>query len=344
MLYFYLILAIGVSFLCSLFEAIILSASPAYVTALAESGKRSGRLLNDLKTRIDDSLAAILTLNTISHTIGASGVGAEVLKLYGDSYVAIASVVLTLLILVLSEIIPKTIGATYWRPLAPLAAEGIRVFIIITYPFVVVFQRLSHLIGHGSHESSVTRDEILFSAQIGRDEGTLSQDEAAIIKNLLRLQKILAREIMTPRTVVFALDQNRTVEEVILEIASCSFSRIPIFDGEIDRITGVVTRVELLAAHAAGQAAKRLIDFSRELHAIPETVSVASVFDTFVARGEHLFAVIDEHGGFDGVVSLEDVLETLLGVEITDEFDSVEDLRAHAAEHRRKGIKPKQRT
>ncbi|MDC0358721.1 CNNM domain-containing protein [Oligoflexia bacterium] len=331
MLFFYLCLAIGVSFLCSLYEAIILSVSPAYIASRVESGKWSGKLLQRLKSNIDDSLSAILTLNTIAHTIGSVGVGAEILKIYGDAYVAIGSVILTLLILVLSEIIPKTLGATYWRSLAPYAARGIQIFIIITYPFVIAFKALSNVIGSNGHEKTLTRDEILYTAEIGHQEGTLSEDEASIIKNLLQIRKVFVRDVMTPRTVVFALKEDMTIGEVQAKHPAVRFSRIPIFHETIDNLTGFITRYELVNLQAEGKLETKLSEFAKPMHGVPDTINIGAAFNTFMKQGEHLFAVYDEHGSLDGVIALEDVIETLLGVEITDEFDFVEDMRAFAA-------------
>jgi len=216
LLFFYLFLALGVSFLCSLFEAVILSVTPAFAEQAGQSGKSSGKLLLKLKNNIEDSLAAILTLNTIAHTIGAAGVGAQVLKLYGDGYVAIGSIILTLLVLVLSEIIPKTLGATFWRPLSLIVAPGIQLFILLSYPFVYCFKRLAKVLSHsGEPTATVTREELVFNAELGKKEGQLDEKETRIIRNLLRLRNIRAQDIMTPRTVVFALDETLTCEEVI---------------------------------------------------------------------------------------------------------------------------------
>ncbi len=330
MLLFYLFLSIGVSFLCSLFEAVILSLSPAYVASVAEGNSRWGKSLANLKTKVDDSLAAILTLNTIAHTVGATGVGAEVLRIYGDQYVAIASAILTLLILFVSEIIPKTLGATYPRMFAPATTYGIRAFIYITYPFVFLCNIIARRIGSGSHIAAITREEVVYTAEIGKQEGTLSEDEALIIRNLLHLRQIQVNDVMTPRTVVFALDETLTIEEVLEKYPTLRFSRIPVYQNNIDHITGVVMRYDIVAEHTKGNGKKLLSDLKTDLFAVADTASISKALDFFVSRSEHIFSVYDEHGGFDGVLSLEDVIETLLGIEITDEFDSVEDLRVYA--------------
>ena len=330
MLIFYLSLSIGVSFLCSLYEAVILSISPAYVASVGESDKKWGKLLKKYKVDLDDSLAAILTLNTISHTIGAAGVGAEVLRIWGDKYVAIASAILTILILLISEIIPKTLGASHSKFFAPFATYGIRIFIFITYPFVIICNFIAQFFGASSHLSSITREEVAYTASIGQEEGTLSEDEALIIKNLLRLRKVLVTDVMTPRTVVFALEESTTIQEVLSAHEKLRFSRIPVYSNNIDKITGLVVRYDMLSAQVNGQVDLPLSAIKKPVHAIPDSMNIAAAFDLFIRRKEHLFSVLDEHGGFDGVVTLEDVIETLLGVEITDEFDSEEDMRAFA--------------
>ncbi len=328
----YLFLSLGVSFLCSLFEAVVLSITPTYTESLIQGGHRSGELIRRLRENIEDSLAAILTLNTIAHTIGAAGVGAEVLKLYGDRYVAVGSAILTLLVLVLSEIIPKTLGASHWQRLAPFVAHGIRFFILITYPFVRIFKRLAALIGGSSEGPQFTRDEIQMAAELGRREGNLSEQELDVIRNLLKLRDVTVHEILTPRTVVFAFEETSTISEVIDNNAALRFSRIPTYQGTVDEISGLVSRYEILEAKAEGRGGLRLVELKKPIHRVPESMRVWLAIETFVERGEHLFAVVDEYGGFTGIVTLEDCLETLLGLEIVDEYDSVEDMRKHAQE------------
>ena len=334
MLIFYLSLSIGVSFLCSMFEAVILSISPAYTATLRKSGTKASMLLDDLKSNIDDSLSAILTLNTVAHTIGAAGVGAEVLKLFGDKYVALGSVILTILILVLSEIIPKTIGATYNRQLSTFAAYGIQLFIYLTYPFVKVFKVLAKIIGSdgAGHGGIVTREELVHNAEMGQQSGKLTDDELAVIKNLLKLKSLTANSVMTPRTVVFSLDESLTVNQLFSENEKLNFTRIPVYNGDRDYVTGLVNRYDLVEALAKGGGDKTLAEFKTDVRTISDKMSLGEVFETFKSTNEHLFLVNDEHGGFDGVITLEDVVETLLGFEITDEFDNIEDMRVYAAE------------
>ena len=329
MLIFYLVLSLGVSFLCSLFEAVILSVTPGFAASLVKDDKQGARLLLHLKNNIDDSLSAILTLNTIAHTIGAAGVGAEILKLFGDSAVAIGSAILTLLILVLSEIVPKTIGASYWRILARPVAYGIQTFIWITYPFVRSFKLLSRLIG-GNKLTTVTAAELAQTAELGKQEGALTEKESNVIKNILRLRSIKVKDIMTPRTVVLALSNHLTLAEVIEKHAPLQFSRIPVFEERIDNIIGMVTRFDILECCAQGEGEKLLSELSHPIHSVPATMLTSDVLDEFISRSSHMFVVYDEHGGMSGVVTLEDTIETLLGLEIVDETDEVEDMRALA--------------
>lgn len=332
-LFFYLFVSLSVSFLCSLFEAVILSLTPAYLASLTKSRSRSGKLLQELKSNIEESLAAILTCNTIAHTLGAAGAGAEILKLYGDKYVALGSAIITLLILVISEIIPKTIGATYWKQLAPYVGYGIKTFIFITYPFVIILQYLSRKIGAGeNHHNSISRDEIAFAAQLGKKSGSILPEEEKTIRNLLQLREILVKDIMTPRTVVFALSESMSLEDLSQNSTHLRFSRIPIFNGIVDKITGLVLRFEVLEMLSSNDKSLVLKTLSHPIHRIPPTLSVSEVLREFLERREHLFAIYDEHGGFSGVVTLEDALETLLGIEIVDEYDSVTDMRQHARE------------
>lgn len=333
LLVFYLFTAIFISFLCSLLESTILSVGPAYIAMLQKEKHHRANLLADLKLNIDKSLAAILTLNTISHTIGAAGVGAEVQKLYGNEYIAATSGVLTFVILVFSEIIPKTLGAVHAKSLAPFCAVVIKYMIYLTYPFVVLSELLHDLLNSkGEEEGSITREEMIVTAEIGADEGAIQKNESLVIQNLLTLNKLEVRDIMTPRSVIFALDADDSVGEVFKEHKSIEFSRLPVYKDSPDSIIGVVLRYKLMEAYSQDLDDLKLEKLAKPIHSVPETITVAACMDQFIKRKEHIFMVVDEYGSPDGIVTLEDVVETLLGVEIVDEFDSVEDLRKHARE------------
>ena len=326
MLLFYLLLALGVSFLCSMTESGLLSLSRSRVAALVKSGRRSGRLLEGMKENVDRPLAGILTLNTIAHTVGAAGVGAQSLIVFGDAWVAASSAVLTLLILVFSEIIPKTIGVVYAGPLAPFTAYTVTGMIWLTYPLVVAFQALSGAISRG-REDRMTREEFALIAELGQTEGAIFEQEYRVIHNLLRLRKVRVHEIMTPRTVAFMLQKDETVADVLAAHRPLRFARIPLYDADKDDPLGFVYRPELYEADDAGRGGERLETLMKPVHAVPETVTVSDVLHQFVDRGEQLFIVVDEHGGTAGLVTLEDAIETLLGAEIVDERDSVADMR-----------------
>lgn len=329
LLIFYLVLSIAVSFLCSLLESVILSVSPAYIAVLEKDHHKRGPLLRDLKENIDRPLAAILTLNTIAHTVGAAGVGAQVLLIWGNDLVALSSGLLTFAILVFSEIIPKTIGAVHAKALAPFSAVVINYLIYVTYPFVFLSEFLHDFLD-SSDKSSMTREEMIVTAEMGADEGAIRRNESTVIQNLLTLNKLEVSDIMTPRSVIFALDQKATIGEVFADHKNIEFSRIPVYNETLDEVTGFVLRYKLMEAYSQDLDDWCVEKLSIPLHSVPETISVAACMDQFIKRKEHIFLVVNEYGSPDGIVTLEDVVETLLGVEIVDETDSVEDLRKHA--------------
>ena len=331
LLIFYLLLALGVSFLCSLAESGLLSLSRARVATLAKSGRRSGRMLERMKENIERPLSAILTLNTVAHTIGAAGVGAQSYELFGSEWVAVTSAILTLLILVISEIIPKTLGVVYAGPFAPFTAYTITGMIYMTYPLVIVFQRLSGMLGK-RHGQKLTREEFAVIAELGQTEGALHEKEYRIIRNLLRMRKVRVRDVMTPRTVAFMLQKDMTVRQVLDEHGSLQFARIPVFGDGPDDIVGVVLRHELSVVLRDGRGDCKLAEIATPVHAVPEDAPLDTVLDEFVKRRGQLFLAVDEHGGTAGIVTLEDTIETLLGAEIVDETDEVTDMRELAGQ------------
>jgi len=325
-------LAVFVSFICSLLEAVILSVTYSHIEVMVNHGHRSGLLLRNLKKNIDLPLAAILTVNTVANTVGAAGVGAQALHVFGSQWVALASGILTFCILVFSEIIPKTIGVIFWKRLAPIAAYMIKGLIIITFPFAIGVQALVRLLAGKREGVKITREEMIVSAEMGKDQGELLDRERRIIKNLLRLNVIYAKDVMTPRAVMFALPEKMTVGEVLTNYTTMRFSRIPIFDRDMDDITGLVRRYQINQAYSQGRAEESLKHLANPIHVVPESKSVAATLDEFILRREHIFLVVDEYGGTEGLITLEDAIETLLGVEIVDELDSVDDMRKLAVE------------
>jgi len=323
----YIAFALLVSFVCSLCEAVLFSTTLSHVEVQVREGRRAGRLLRQQKENVDRPIAAILTLNTIAHTAGAAGAGAEAALLVGNDLLGIVTVVLTLLILVFSEIIPKTIGAVYWKPLALPVAWIIQGMILVFYPFVIAFERMTRLLTPREKAPTVTRRELEVLAGISSGEGGLEQREHLILTNLLRLGAAQVSDIMTPRTVMFALQEDMTVGEVLQRRRVLPYSRMPLYSQSTDDARSFVLRNEVLMAAARDEYDRSLKDMARPLHPVPESMSVAAVLDEFTTRGEHMFLVFDEYGGTEGLVTMEDAIESLIGVEITDESDLVADLR-----------------
>jgi CBS domain containing-hemolysin-like protein len=323
----YACLALIFSFLCSVAEAVLLSVSPSYIVHLEQQGSTSASRLKKVKTDIDRSLAAILTLNTIAHTVGAGGAGAEAAAYFGDRYVGIAMAVLTLLILFLSEIVPKTLGAVFWRSLAGPTAWFIQILTWVLYPFIWVSERLTKLITGGKQVHIFSREEFAAMAEIGAEGGYLAAAESRILRNLFRFPELRAEDIMTPRTVVFALQQDLTTSEALEKHPEIPFSRIPVYGETRDDITGFVLKTDLLIAQLQGRGEVHLKEMKRDLGIVTEDASVEHIADELLGKRAHLLAVLDEHGGLAGVVSLEDVVETLIGIEIVDEADKIDDMR-----------------
>jgi len=326
LLVFYLLLAVGVSFLCSLCEAVLLTLTASDAEALSQRNAKAGRRLKAMKSSIDRPLAAILTLNTISHTVGAAGVGAQAAIVFGG-WVGLTSAVLTLLILVLSEIIPKTIGAVHAKRMAVAGVAVIDGMILITYPVVRALEVIGRVFKGSGHGGAPTRQEIEILAELARSGGAIDHAESKIIGNLLGLRAVKARDVMTPRTVVFMLPADMAVGEALEEHPRLAFSRIPIKGETVDDVVGMVLRTDMYEAIAGGRSGATLSELKRDLAVVPDTASLLDVLRRFGETGEHIFLVVDEYGGTDGVLTLEDVLETILGSEIVDETDQAVDMR-----------------
>lgn len=329
----YFLLAIGVSFLCSLLEAVILSVTHSQIGMLVKTNPKQGKMLQKLKDDINRPLSAILTLNTISHTLGAAGMGAQVLYLYGSGAVAIASAVLTFCILVFSEILPKTIGAYFCRSLAIPSAYLIRFLMVIAFPFVWLSNTLSKSIS--SKEDKVSREEIAAMAEMGEDEGSIDEQESDIIENLFRLKEIQIEDILTPRSVIYAFEDTQTVGKIMDSTEDIIFSRIPVFNDNIDNIIGMVYKDNLLETMADDYFEKTMSELIEPVEQVYEKESVETVLNKFIKNRSHMFIVKDEFGGTTGIVTLEDCIETLLGVEIMDESDEVADMRKLAKDQQR---------
>lgn len=330
LLIIYVTLAISVSFLCSLLEAALLSITPTFTTTLSRSNPDAARKINELKDDIDRPLAAILSLNTVAHTVGAAGAGAQAAIVFGEASIAIFSAILTLMILVISEIIPKTLGAMYWKSFAPMAARILPVLIWLLWPLVKMSQLITRLVGRGEPQLPISREEIAAMADIGHREGIIDQGDSKVVSNLLKFDRLTVEDIMTPRTVILALDQATTIDQAMARKQDLRFSRIPIFDGSVDNVTGFVLKTDLLIEAVDGNGQKLLTEFRRDLGNVAETTSLEELFDTLVHNDRHVALVVDCYGGTAGIVTLEDLIETLIGEEIVDELDSVADLQAYA--------------
>ncbi|MEP0522267.1 MAG: hemolysin family protein [Hyphomicrobiales bacterium] len=330
LLIFYVTLAISVSFLCSILEAVLLSVSPSFLAALENDKPSLAARLKSLKEDIDRPLAAILTLNTIAHTVGAAGAGAQAAVVFGDAALGVFSAVLTFLILVLSEIIPKTIGATYWRGLVPVVSRILPPLIWILWPLVKMSQLLTKLLSNGEKKNAISREELSALATVGAREGVVDASESRIVRNLLRFDALTVADIMTPRTVVYALPQETSVGALVDALEQARFSRIPIYDGTIDNVSGFVLKTELLVKAVQGQLSTPISELKRELTHVNATMHLRELFELLLQNDRHIALVVDEFGGTDGLVTLEDVVETLLGLEIVDEADAIEDLQAMA--------------
>jgi CBS domain containing-hemolysin-like protein len=324
----YATVALGLSFLCSILEAVLLSLTPSYVAARDRDGTTTGVLLRKLKDDVDRPLAAILSLNTIAHTMGAAGVGAEATRLFGSAWVGVTSAILTLLILVLSEIIPKTLGARYWRELAPATARVLSLMIWLLWPLVALSAKMTSFVAAaGSQTHAVHRDELTALAELGARKGVFRADETRILRALLHLGGVRARDIMTPRTVMHALPETQTVGEVMTAQDEFRFSRLPLYGADADDLNGYVLKDDILLRAARDEHDVVLRSLKREILVMPETLPVPHVLERFLERREHIALVLDEHGSTTGLVTMEDVIETLLGMEIIDEADSVHDMQ-----------------
>lgn len=330
LLIIYVSIALLVSFLCSIFEAVILSVTTAYVSVLENEGKKSGAILRVLKADINKPLTAILTLNTIAHTVGAVGAGAQALSVFGSAWVGLFSAILTLLILVLSEIIPKTLGASYWRGLSGVTAHSLHFLIRALYPFVILSEQLTKGLSKGKEIEEFSRAEFAAMAELGEKEGQLEERESCILKNMFLLRETLVTDVMTPRPVVFSLPEDLCVYEYFEKHYDSRFSRIPIYSEAEEIFTGFVLKDDLLLAQARQNTGNILKDYRRELSALPNTTSLSEAFDKVLHQRAHIMVIIDEYGGMEGIITMEDILETLLGLEIMDESDKTADMQKYA--------------
>ncbi len=326
----YLSIAVGVSFICSILEAILLSVTPAFINVQMKEGKKSARDLQKLKENIDRPLSAILTLNTFANTAGAAGVGAQAQIIWGNEALTLVSFLLTLIILFVSEIIPKTIGAVYWKSLAGAATPVIRFLVFILAPAVWISQILTGMFKKDEQVSVLSRAEFSAMTEAGEKAGVFRESESAIIRNLLNFASIRVEDIMTPRTVVIAAEEGMTLKQFNDKYPDLRFSRIPIFKETIDHVSGFVLKDEILQNLLKGHDDMPLRELRRKIEAVPEIIAIPELFKLLLEKNSHIALVVDEYGGMAGIVTMEDLIETLLGLEITDETDRVEDLQEMA--------------
>ena len=333
LLLLYFFAAVIISFICSVLESVLLSVNMPYISVLEKEKPKVGALLKSHKVNINISIASILILNTIANTLGAAAVGAQAESIYGAGAVFYVSIILTFAILFLSEIIPKTIGATYWKTLAPASAYVIRFLIWITYPMILLTLFVTRRINKDDEGISLTKAELIESTLMSEDEGVLDEKESDVIENILMLDSIKIEEILTPRTVIFALDGNRSIKDIVEnEPAIFKFSRVPVFDENIEKITGIVMTKKIFK-QALEDDNVSLNTIQKDIYKINENIPVSLALDLFIKKKEHMFLVLDSYDQTEGIVTLEDCVETILGVEIVDESDSDADMR-EVAKHK----------
>jgi len=326
----YLLIALVTSFLCSIMEAVLLSLPLSYLKSKAEKEDKAVNKMIVFKEDVDRPLSAILSLNTVAHTVGAAGVGAQAIAVFGEAYFGVVSAVLTILILVFTEIIPKTLGANYNKALLGFTSGLIHVTIFITYPLVWVSSLITRLISKKELEPTTSREEISALASIGEKEGIFQDKESAIIQNIINLQSIAVEEIMTPRIVVETANETLSLKEFYDKKDKFNFSRIPIFNKDKDSITGYVMRQMVFEKLVDHKEHLKLIDIKRDILIFSEDTSLFDAWETMIQKKEHIAVILGPYGGLSGIVTFEDILESLLGIEIVDETDREVDMQLYA--------------
>lgn len=325
--------ALAISFLCSILESTLMSTPISYITMREEDGDKAATLMKEYKTDIDKPIAAILSLNTIANTIGSAGVGLQVTEVFGNQWFGLVSAIFTLLVLIFSEIIPKTIGTSHYKHLMGFAAQTIKVLIILMYPFVWFINLLSRTFTHNDDdEAVVSREEVSAMANVGEDEGVIDEDENKIIQNVIKLDNIKAYDVMTPRVVAAIASEQMTLRDFYREEPFSHFSRIPVYSDKADNITGYVLRSEVLESLAEDRWNDTLSLLKREVSFFNEDQSISDIWEQLLKRKEQIAMIIDEYGTFQGILTMEDIIETIFGLEIIDESDEVTDMQQYARE------------
>ncbi|MCQ2182626.1 MAG: CNNM domain-containing protein [Bacteroidales bacterium] len=332
----FLIGAMAISFLCSVLEATLMSTPISYITLREEEGYKPAETMKKYKQDTSRPIAAILSLNTIANTIGAAGVGREATILFGSEWFGVVSAVTTILILVFSEILPKTIGTTHWKGLMGFVTRTITVLIVILYPIVVSIEFLQKLITPKSSETSISREEVGAMADVAEESGELDEDENEIIQNIISIDEIMARDVMTPRVVAAIAPETMTVKDFYKDKRFLHHSRIPVYADDDEYITGYILRIEALQLMAEDKFDSMLGSIRRDIPAFQEETSIDVIWDEMLQKKEQIAAIINEYGSFQGILTMEDVIETILGDEIVDERDAVEDMQQLARDRWKK--------
>lgn len=338
LIYIIMIVSIALSALCSMLEATLLSTPLSYITGLEEQGASGAERLKRLKQNPDRPISAILCLNTIANTVGASIVGSLVYEVYGDALVGVFSTIFTFAILIFSEIIPKTIGTSYWRSLALPASVIINSMIFITFPLVWILERMQKVISSRSNQVSVSREDISAMVSVATEEEVIETEEKKMIQNLLKLDEVTAHEIMTPSVVVEMVPGSMSIKEFY--DSDNTHSRILVYDEDNDEyVVGYVLRSEVLEKMAEDNFNSPLNDIIRPILTFSEEDTVADIWEKLLEKKEHISAILDEYGSLRGIVTMEDVIETMLGQEIVDEKDEVVDMQEYAKDQWEKAQK-----
>lgn len=327
-LIFLFILVIGTSFLCSVLESVILSTNFTYISVLEQKNPVAGKLLKNLKTNIDRSIASILILNTIANTLGATAIGVQAQNVFegNSTLVMFVSIILTFAILFFAEIIPKTIGAVYWKQLAIISARIISFFVFITLPIIVITQFVTKKIKGKDNSDSISREELIHTTLLSEEEGVIGDLESDIIENTLTLNEMKIKDILTPRSVMYAVAKNTAIKDILEDKRTYKFSRVPIYEDSIDNIVGIVLTKRLFKQAIKDKNAT-MESIMKPVYTLNENIPVSKALNKFIQKKEHMFIVLDNYDQTEGIITLEDCIETLLGLEIMDESDTTADMR-----------------
>jgi len=328
----YLLASMGISFMCSILESVLMSTPISFISMKEEEGSKVAEKFRGYKEETDRPLAAILSLNTIANTIGAAGIGRQATIVFGSAWFGIISAIVTLLILVFSEIIPKTIGTSYWKHLMGFTTKLISVLIILMYPLVILVEFISKIITPKDAEITISREEVSAMANVAEEEGVFEEGENKVIQNLINLDDVLASDAMTPRVVAAIAKESLKVKDFYKDNSFLHHSRIPVYSDNPDYITGYVLRSDIVEKIAQDKFEVTLADIKRDVPFYNEDTPLSEVWESFVGHKEQISIIIDEYGCFQGILTLEDVIETILGSEIVDEYDVVKDMQQYAKE------------